>query len=65
MKKELRPLFLPQPDPVTSLAPPGAYINWYLLAACLHLAAVPLLVWGVLRRMPISPSAVRHDRMEE
>jgi ACS family hexuronate transporter-like MFS transporter len=54
-----------QPDPVTSLAPPGAYTCWYLLAACLHLAAVPLLVWGVLRRTPVSQSAVRHDTMEE
>jgi len=39
-----------RPDPITKLVEPGAYTNWYLIAACLHLAVIPLIMWGVLRK---------------
>lgn len=39
-----------QPDPVTKLVQPDAYNSWYLLAGFLHLAVIPLIMWGVLRR---------------
>jgi len=39
-----------QPDPVTDTVPPNAYTNWYIVAAGLHLAVIPLLAWGILRR---------------
>lgn len=39
-----------QPDPITSLVRADAYTQWYVLAAGLHLLAVPLLLWGILKR---------------
>ncbi len=39
-----------KPDPLTKLVQPGAYTSWYLIAACLHIAVIPLIAWGVLRR---------------
>lgn len=39
-----------KPDAITKLVQPDAYTNWYLIAACLHLAVIPLIMWGVLRR---------------
>lgn len=39
-----------KPDAVTKLVQPDAYTSWYLIAACLHLAVIPLIMWGVLRR---------------
>lgn len=39
-----------KPDPVTKLVAPDAYTSWYLLASCLHLVAIALVLWGVLRR---------------
>ena len=38
-----------KPDAVTKLVQPGAYNDWYLLAAFLHLAVLPLILWGVWR----------------
>ena len=38
------------PNPVTKLVPPGAYNQWYLIAAFLHLAVIPVIAWGVWRR---------------
>lgn len=39
-----------RPDAVTKLVHPDAYTNWYILAACLHLAVIPMLMWVVLGR---------------
>jgi hypothetical protein len=40
-----------KPDIVTKLVQPDAYTQWYLLAAGLHIAVIPLLFWFVLRRV--------------
>ncbi|MCX7006829.1 MAG: MFS transporter [Kiritimatiellaeota bacterium] len=37
------------PDPVTKLVAPGAYTQWFLIAACLHLLVLPVIAWGVWR----------------
>lgn len=42
-----------KPDAITKLVQPDAYTNWYLLAAGLHLAVIPLIMWGVLRRKAV------------
>jgi len=39
-----------RPDPATHLIAPRAYLAWYIVAAGLHLAAVPLVLWTALRR---------------
>ena len=39
-----------KPDIVTKLVQPDAYTQWYLLAAGLHIAVIPLLFWFVLKR---------------
>ena len=39
-----------KPDAVTKLVAPDAYNQWYLIAAFFHLAVIPLILWGVLRR---------------
>lgn len=39
-----------KPDPITKIVSPNAYNSWYVIAAFLHLAVVPLLMWGILRR---------------
>lgn len=47
-----------KPDPITKLVQPDAYTNWYLIAAVLHLAVIPLIMWGVLRRKPDASPAI-------
>lgn len=47
-----------RPDPVSKLVQPDAYTNWYLIAAVLHLAVIPLIMWGVLRRKPAAASTI-------
>ncbi len=39
-----------RPDALTKLVQPDAYTSWYSLAACLHIAVIPMLMWFVLRR---------------
>jgi ACS family hexuronate transporter-like MFS transporter len=39
-----------RPDVVTKLVQPDAYSQWYLLAAGLHIAVIPVLFWFVFRR---------------
>jgi ACS family hexuronate transporter-like MFS transporter len=39
-------------DAVAKLVKHYSYGHWYTLAAFLHLAVIPLLLWGVLRRKP-------------
>jgi ACS family hexuronate transporter-like MFS transporter len=39
-----------EPDTITKLVSPTAYNKWYILAAGLHLAVIPVLIWGVTRR---------------
>jgi hypothetical protein len=41
-----------EPDALTKLVSPTAYNKWYILAAGLHLAVIPVLIWGVTRRRP-------------
>lgn len=37
-------------DGVAKLLKNYSYTNWFWIAACLHLAVIPLLMWGILRR---------------
>lgn len=37
-------------DLVAKLLKHYSYTHWFWIAACLHLAVIPLLMWGVLRR---------------
>lgn len=46
-----------KPDPVTKLVQPDAYNQWYIVAAFLHLAVLPLLAWGVLRHKRLPQAA--------
>ena len=39
-----------KPDAVTKLVQPDAYTSWYILAAVLHIAVIPVLMWVVLGR---------------
>ena len=39
-----------KPDAVTKLVLPDAYTSWYILAAGLHIAVIPVLMWVVLHR---------------
>jgi ACS family hexuronate transporter-like MFS transporter len=41
-----------EPDPITKLVQTGAYNKWYIIAAGLHLAVIPVLAWGVIRKQP-------------
>ena len=43
-------------DLVARLVKHYSYTNWFVIAAFLHLAVIPLLMWGVLRRKAEMPS---------
>jgi ACS family hexuronate transporter-like MFS transporter len=40
---------------VAELVTHYSYTNWFVIGAFLHLAVIPLLMWGVLRRKAVSP----------
>ena len=47
-------------DLVAKLVKYYSYTNWFVIAACLHLAVIPLIMWGVLRRKnPRDPTVRR------
>jgi ACS family hexuronate transporter-like MFS transporter len=37
-------------DLVAKLVKYYSYTNWFVIAACLHLAVIPLAMWGIMRR---------------